>query len=267
MPMYRSSIRLLVGRAYRPGLGLLALLWLAACGVTEQSAAAVTPAPARPTSVAPATRASAASTDVQSLHQEATASRPAAPQTTYAADLRHVTTTDALRAVTAPAVATVAPTQTSEAAMNEPTAENVPPTQPAPTEPAPAAAPAPVAWQSYRNQQAGYSVEYPASWTASEQDQGNGALSVTFAPGDGGSSITVITQAGEILMEAGEIPNTRCQEITVGGLPARRCTDTISFTTTTTVAGHGQTYIITTISKRLDMDTHQHFLDSFTITP
>jgi hypothetical protein len=164
----------------------------------------------------------------------------------------------AMTSVPAPSdVATIAPAQTGEAAMNRPTAQNIPATL-APTGAG--------AWQSYRNEQAGFSTEYPAGWSANEQDQGNGSFTVTFTPGGGGSNITVIVQPGEIVAEDTEVPNTRCQSINVGGRPARRCTDTISFTTTTTVAGHGRTYIITATSKRMGVDTYQHFLDSFMIT-
>jgi hypothetical protein len=212
MSTYRSSIRLPARRWCRPGLGLLALLWLAACGVADQ----------------PMAGASAATTDVESPRQAATVERQATA--TSAPDMGHFATTGA------------------------PTAEGG----------YPIAITAPATWQSYRNEQAGYSVEYPAGWTASEQDWGNGTSSVTFAPG-GGSSITIVTQAGEIPLEADELPNTRCQEITVGGLPARRCTDTLSFTTSTTVVGQGKTYIITTSSKHMDEDIYQHVLDSFTI--
>jgi hypothetical protein len=121
-------------------------------------------------------------------------------------------------------------------------------------------------WQLYRNDQAGYSVTYPPGWTVSETVGADGSFMTTFAPAGDGANIVVLVQAGEQSSEANDIPNTRCQPVTIGGLTGARCFDTIAFSTSTTLVGHGKTYTITAAGKRTDQTTYQGLVDSFTVS-
>jgi len=124
---------------------------------------------------------------------------------------------------------------------------------------------APVAsQQTYRNKQAGFSVDYPSDWTASEQATADGAFVTTFTPPDDRAAITVIVRRGEQAPEPSDIPNTRCQPVSAAGLAGVRCFDTISLGTSTTLVGGGKTFTIATSSKRADQSVYQQILDSFT---
>ncbi len=133
-----------------------------------------------------------------------------------------------------------------------------------------AAAPGTAAWKTYRNDRAGYLVDYPAGWKITNRIESNGADVTTFTPPDSnndGLQLTVTAQnesfgAGEIP----DMPNTRCQPVTVGKLSGTRCFDTIAFSTTTTFVGKGKVYILAGSGKRLDQNIYQHFLNSFAIT-
>ncbi len=125
------------------------------------------------------------------------------------------------------------------------------------------------AWQMFRNRQTGYTVEYPMAWTVDEQADIDGSNVTTFASAGSQASITVIVQAA--LPDQTEIPpladmsDTRCEQVTVDRLPATRCFDTVSFSTTTTFATEKNTYTIATSSKHLDQRIYQHFIDSFRV--
>jgi hypothetical protein len=142
------------------------------------------------------------------------------------------------------------------------------PAQPASTEPiSPTAPPTAVlasgAWQPYRSAQAGYSLDYPANWVANERAEANGRRVTTFVPAAGGAGVTVIAQPGGAPADSADLPNTRCQPVSVGGLPGTRCLDTISMTTTTTLTTQGTTYLIVAPGRRLDQQIYQRLLDSF----
>ncbi len=122
-------------------------------------------------------------------------------------------------------------------------------------------------WQTYQNQQLGYSVQYPSGWVVNEQIDANGANVVTFAPSDGGAGISVTVQAGRSAHETRDIPNMRCREVTINGLSGTRCFDTISFGVTTTIFGKDKTYTIGTSTKHIDQNIYQHLLDSFNLIP
>jgi hypothetical protein len=144
------------------------------------------------------------------------------------------------------------------AAISAPTPANAPPTS---TPPPPAAADT---WQTYRNDQAGYSVDYPATWTVDERIDG-GTFTTTFTPSGGGAGIAVIVQPGEQVPDNRDIPNTRCQPVTIGGLSGERCFDTIALSTSTTLVGQGMTYTIGAGGKGLDPKVYQRLLDSFKV--
>ena len=126
------------------------------------------------------------------------------------------------------------------------------------------------AWQTYRSEQGGYTVEYPATWTVDEQVGANNTLvTTTFTPADGGASITVIVQTALAdqaeLPQPADIPNTRCEQVTVNRLPGIHCFDTISFSVTTAFMNEKRAYTIAASARRLDQSIYQHFLDSIQV--
>ena len=131
--------------------------------------------------------------------------------------------------------------------------------------------PGTAAWKTYRNDRAGYAVDYPADWTIDERSETDGTSVTTFAPpgpNQGGIELTVITQnetasAGEIR----DMPNTRCQPVRVGKMSGTRCFDTLAFNTTTTLIDQGKVYILAGSGKRLSQSIYQHFLDTLVLKP
>lgn len=119
-------------------------------------------------------------------------------------------------------------------------------------------------WAKYQHAQAGYSVEYPADWTVTESA---GQITMFVAP-NGEQGITVNVQNSEAVAESTpDLPNTRCEPVTVSGLAGQRCFDTLTFTISTTFTGPARQYAIVTFGKQPDEAVYQHFLDSFVVTP
>jgi hypothetical protein len=133
----------------------------------------------------------------------------------------------------------------------------------------PSATPAPppaIAWQTYYSQSAGYRVEYPAGWVASEQANAGGSFATTFAPSGGGASITVLVMPGASI-PADDLPNVRCEQVTIGGLAGTRCFDTISRATSVVLSGQGSAFMIAADGKHLDPQIFERFLSTFTPGP
>jgi hypothetical protein len=120
-------------------------------------------------------------------------------------------------------------------------------------------------WQTYRSEPAGYRVEYPAGWTVSEQTLPGGTFLTTFTPADG-SGIAVSVQPGEIL-PANDLPNTRCEQVTIGGLAGTRCLDTLGQSTAITLVGQGKTFTIIAEGKRVEAQILQRLLNTFAPIP
>jgi hypothetical protein len=133
----------------------------------------------------------------------------------------------------------------------------------------PSATPIPppaVAWQAYHSQSAGYRVEYPAGWVASEQANADGSIATTFAPTAAGASITVLVMPGSSI-PADDLPNTRCQQVTIGGLAGIRCFDTLARSTSVALSGQNKTFTISPEGKHLDSQIFERFLSSFAPVP
>jgi len=120
-------------------------------------------------------------------------------------------------------------------------------------------------WQRYHSDQASYSIEYPSDWTANERQDTNGSITTVFAPTDGGAGITVMLRVGAPPVESNDIPNTRCQPVTIGGLSGTTCFDTIALAVSTTLTGQGKSFHISA-GKGVPRDTYQHLLNSFSPT-
>ena len=131
---------------------------------------------------------------------------------------------------------------------------------------APSASPIPPlasgAWQTYRSERAGYSVKHPADWTVGEQAKPDGSVVTTFSAAGGGPSIVVATALGQAASE-NDLPNTRCEQVTIGGLPGTRCFDTITRSTAITLVGQGKTFTIIAVGKHPDAQIFERFLSSF----
>jgi hypothetical protein len=102
---------------------------------------------------------------------------------------------------------------------------------------------------------------------AEERTGAQGALVTTLtAPGGGG--ISVIVQPGSSSKQANaDLMNTRCHQLIVDGQPATTCLDTLSSSLSTTVAGHGMTYLIVGNRRRGGQKVYDRALASFRILP
>ncbi|HEY3230385.1 MAG TPA: hypothetical protein VGJ87_14280 [Roseiflexaceae bacterium] len=171
------------------------------------------------------------------------------------------------------AVATVSAPSTPQGATDQLPPTEVPTAVPRSLPPTPKVIPtsAPAAsqdWKTYRNAQAGYSVAYPPDWKAVEVPGARGEFITKFTPAAGAASIVIaVRPIDPDQKEPIDLPNTRCQLVTVGGLSGVRCFDTISLSGSTTVAGKDKQFIITTTGKRPNEKLYQQFLDSFQVIP
>jgi hypothetical protein len=120
-------------------------------------------------------------------------------------------------------------------------------------------------WQPYRSERGGFSLDVPATWSIEERPAATGVL-VTLLTPPNGAAVSVASQA-DTSLELGDadLPNTRCTNVMVAERPARTCLDTISFSVSTTVAGSGKTYVITTNRRRGDQRVYDRILASFRI--
>jgi hypothetical protein len=119
-------------------------------------------------------------------------------------------------------------------------------------------------WQVYRNEAAGYAIDYPADWTVDERNSPDGIVVTTFAPPGGEASIEV--QSGGSRPPVGpslDVPNVRCRPTVVGGLSGSQCFDTIDFTTILTLSRQGRTFTLVASGKRLDPGAYQTLVASF----
>ncbi len=121
--------------------------------------------------------------------------------------------------------------------------------------------------QPYRSVAGGYAIDLPPHWTIREVVQPDGTVVTTVAPPTRGLGITIIVGAGTSLGEAADVPHTRCQPITVAGLPGHRCIDTLTFGISTTLVGAGKRYTIATLSKGGASDVYAQVVASFQVLP
>jgi hypothetical protein len=121
------------------------------------------------------------------------------------------------------------------------------------------------AWTNYQNTQAGYSVQYPSDWAVNESVGPSGEFITTFRAPNDEQGITVnVLKSEAIVEEIPDMPNTRCQQITISELTGLRCFDSLTFSISTTLIGHGRQYAIVAFGKHPDENIYQGFLESFT---
>jgi hypothetical protein len=129
-------------------------------------------------------------------------------------------------------------------------------------------APATGGWLSHNELRGGYSVQYPPDWTVTESTGAGGEIITTFTAPGGGSKIAVsVLSGGGAAQGPQDMPNTRCQPVTISGAVARRCFDTIAGAYSTTLSTNNRQYTIATSGHFLDQTLYQRFLDSFTLNP
>lgn len=123
-------------------------------------------------------------------------------------------------------------------------------------------------WRSYDNTQAGYRAQYPADWIVKESIGTNGEFVTTFMAPDNRQGLTVTVLIGKATVEEfPDMPNTRCQAVTVSGFPGQRCLDTLASSISTTFSGNSKQFAIVAIGKKPDQAIYQTFLENFTVTP
>ena len=229
-------------RAWRWCAGLPLMIVLAACGVAQPASQPQT-ASQRPTSAPAPTPESTALPTLEPPTVRPSPSPSGVPLTATPLPVSTPVTADqpAATAAIAPDAATSAPAAPS----------------PSPIPPV-----ASGAWQTYRSERAGFRVEYPADWTVGEQAKPDGSVVTTFSAAGGGPSIVVTTVPGQVAAE-NDLPNTRCEQVTIGGLPGTRCLDTISRSTVITLVGQGKIFTIAAAAKHLDGQILERFLDHF----
>jgi hypothetical protein len=119
-------------------------------------------------------------------------------------------------------------------------------------------------WQTFRSDADGFSVAVPVDWVASAQTRVDGADVINLAAPDNTSGVMIVVQPSADATSANDLPNTRCQPITVGGQPATRCMDTLSFASSTiSVQVSDRLYQIIGSELRLGPDVYQAMLASF----
>jgi hypothetical protein len=124
------------------------------------------------------------------------------------------------------------------------------------------------AWKTYHNTEAGYNAAYPVDWSSNESAGVNGEFVTTFTAPIAGQGIVVSIQNGETAVEEiTDMPNTRCQPVTISGFSGRRCFDTLASSISTTFIAQGRQYTIATFGKHSDQNIYQHLLESLTMTP
>ncbi len=107
-------------------------------------------------------------------------------------------------------------------------------------------------------------MAYPPDWRVAERSGAPGEFRESFTPKDGGTGIQVaVRPLDPEQREPLDLPNAKCKPVVVSGARGFRCFDSLSFSTTTTLAGKGKQFIIAGSGKRLNLDIYQRFLDSF----
>jgi hypothetical protein len=118
-------------------------------------------------------------------------------------------------------------------------------------------------WQTYRSDNDGFSVAVPDNWLANAETRLDGADIVSLSAPDSTRGLMVVVQSSADASSADDLPNTRCQPITVGGQPATRCIDTLSLSSSIAVQVGERHYQILASERRLGTELYQAILASF----
>ena len=122
-------------------------------------------------------------------------------------------------------------------------------------------------WRVFTSVVGGYRLSYPPDWRAKESTGSGGpVLSLLPPKGMGISVLVTLTAPPEAV--AANLPNTRCRPVSIGGLKASRCLDTISMVVMTTLQGRERWYVLTTSLRRpaAPVDAYDRVLGSFRLT-
>ncbi len=94
-------------------------------------------------------------------------------------------------------------------------------------------------WQTYHSAAGGYTIAVPGDWLVQETADAAGTSVTTLASDTQGIVVRAGAGAGA---EAGDLPNTLCRSVTVGGLPGSQCIDTLSRSVAITLEGPSGRY-------------------------
>ena len=119
------------------------------------------------------------------------------------------------------------------------------------------------AWRTYTSKRDGFAVEYPSSWTVQEGPAANGRAVTTFTGDGGGFAVSVFPSVPPGSGDETRVGNVYCHQITVAGLPAQQCLDTIAFARSTPLSSGGKTYVISAGMRRTDPTIYEHALSTF----
>jgi hypothetical protein len=121
-------------------------------------------------------------------------------------------------------------------------------------------------WPTYSNPAAGYAIAYPPGWRVDELVWPDARWQATFSDPQTGRGVAVsVASAGQPgAADQFDLPNQRCEVVTVAGLPAFRCFDTLAFSTSTVLVTDTQTFALVTAG-RGGLATYDAMLNSFTL--
>jgi hypothetical protein len=111
-------------------------------------------------------------------------------------------------------------------------------------------------WQTYRNEEAGYSVEYPADWSVDLDGQ---LTRFTSPSGRVGISIGVSAPDDTVLDTAS------CEPVIVAEIETQTCQDILTFSVWTTVVSRDKAYTVATSAKNYDPQPYAHAVKSFRV--
>jgi hypothetical protein len=122
-------------------------------------------------------------------------------------------------------------------------------------------------WPVFTSDPGGYRLRYPPGWRVKES-AGSGGPVLSLLPPKGDGISVLVTSTAPPEAGAGNLPNTRCRPVRVGGLEGSRCLDTISMVVSTTLQGRQWWYVLTTSLRRpaIPAGAYERVLASFRLT-
>lgn len=117
-------------------------------------------------------------------------------------------------------------------------------------------------WQTYRSDVDGFDVSVPDDWVANAQSRSDGADVLSLTAADGTAGVTIVVRPTSVLPTGDDLPNTLCRPTTLAGLSATRCTDTLAFSSSTSVQVGERTYLIVAPERRLGSELYEAILAS-----
>lgn len=119
------------------------------------------------------------------------------------------------------------------------------------------------AWRTYRNEQAGFTISYPAYWVVREGSVRKGSPVVTFLEPGGMGAITVtLSAAAPLQTHRAEAATRLCPRTDLSNV---RCPDVVSRTRVAAPTGKGSYLIVSSVHSAAEM--YDRMLASFRLLP